>query len=163
MSRWLRGVVLAALAVQTAALAGCGGPPPPPPTVITLSLSATNDVNPTEAGAGAPVVVRIYQLASPSAFGNAEFFQLFNQDQATLSADLVKRDDIVLAPGQSKQVTLQPTDQVKAIGLLAAYRAYASATWRTVVDVTPHKTTQVTVTVGRTGIVVKQAAAKGGS
>ena len=75
----------------------------------------------------------------------------------------MKRDDIVVAPGQSKQVTLQPTDQVKAIGLLAAYRAYASATWRTVVDVTPHKTTQVTVTVGRTGIVVKQAAAKGGS
>src|ERR1700751_670969 len=94
------------------------GGPDGSPCGVRWSAPTTAD------GAGAPVVVRIYQLASPSAFGNAEFFQLFNQDQATLSADLVKRDDIVLAPGQSKQVTLQPTDQVKAIGLLAAYRAY---------------------------------------
>jgi type VI secretion system protein VasD len=162
MSRWLRGVAPAAVAGLVAVLAGCSAPPPPP-TVVALSLAASDDVNPTASGAAAPVVVRIYQLASPSSFGNAEFFQLFNQDQQTLGTDLVKREDVVLAPGQSKQVTLQPTDQVKAIGLFAGYRDYAAVAWRTVMDVTPHKTTNVAVTVGKAGIVAKPAGGKAGS
>lgn len=152
MGRWLHG--MAAL-VLLAACAGCSAPPPPPPTVVKLTLIATPDVNPTPAGQAAPVAMRVYQLASSNAFGNAEFFQLFDHDQATLKTDLVKRDDFILAPGTSKTVTLTPTDQVKALGFFAAYQDFQHATWRADVAVPPHKTTTVTVTAGRAGLVVK--------
>ena len=118
------------------AIAACSAPPkPPPPTVVELTLTATPDVNPTPSGQGAPIqgaplVVRVYQLGSTSAFTGAEFFPLFNQDQATLGTDLVKRDELTLVPGQTKTLTLTPTEPVKAVGVFAAYRDFQHATWR---------------------------------
>lgn len=151
MARWLlRAAVLGSLAA-------CAGPPPPPPlppTVVALTLTATADANPTESGQGAPVVVRVYQLASASGFGNAEFFQLFNKDADFLKSDLVKRDEFILAPGQTKTATLTPTDAVKAIGVFAAYRDFQGATWRGTANVPPNQTTRVTVTAGARGITV---------
>ena len=145
-----------------AALAACAAPPPPP-TTVALTLTATPDANATPDGKGAPVALRVYQLAATTGFTGAEFFDLFNQDQATLKTDLVRRDDITLAPGQSRTLTLQPSDQVKTIGLFAAYRDYAHATWRASADVPAHRTTTITVLVGRTGIAVNPPAGQPGS
>jgi type VI secretion system protein VasD len=153
MGRQMRaaGIALGAL-VFTASLAGCGAPPPPPPTVVALTLAASSDANVTTAGQGAPVAVRVYQLASTSAFSGAEFFQLFNQDQATLGPDLVKRDDMIIPPGGSQTITLTPLDTVKAIGVFAAYRDYGPVVWRVTMPVAPHKTTTATITAGRAGL-----------
>lgn len=157
MGRQMRaaGIALGAL-VYTALLAGCGAPPPPPPppTTIALTLAATPDANPTVAGQGAPVQLRVYQLASTSAFMGAEFFQILNQDQATLGADLLKRDDVIVAPGASQTMTLTPLDTVKAIGVFAAYRDYGPVVWRVTMPVAPHKTTTVTVTAGKAGLTL---------
>ena len=143
------GIGLAAL------LAACASPPPPPPpTQVVLTLTATPDVNPTPSGQGAPIVLRVYQLASTSGFTGAEFFDLFNNDQATLKSDLVKRDDVTLAPGQSKTLTLSPSDQVKSVGVFAGYRDYANATWRVTADIPPHKTTRITVQAGPTKLAI---------
>jgi type VI secretion system protein VasD len=156
MGRQMRaaGGVVMAFALGSV-LAGCGAPPPPPPpTVVNLSLSASADVNPTQAGQGAPIALRVYQLASTSAFSGAEFFQLFSQDQATLGADLVKRDDMIVAPGASKTLSLMPLDNVKAIGVFAAYRDYGAVVWRVSMPVAPHKTTTATVTAGHVGLAL---------
>jgi type VI secretion system protein VasD len=136
------------------AVAACSAPPPPP-TVVQLTLTATPDVNPSPSGQGAPLVVRVYQLGSTSAFTGAEFFPLFNQDQATLGTDLVKRDELTLVPGQTRTLTLTPTEQVKSIGVFAAYRDFQHATWRGSADVPPHQTTKVTVQAAGDGITVK--------
>ena len=146
MRRW--GV----FAILLGLLVGCSSPPPP--TVVQVSVSATSDVNPTEAGQGAPLAVRIYQLGSDAAFGQAEFFQLFNQDQATLKTDLVNRQEFILAPGASRSMTLNPTDQVTAIGIFAAYRNFQGAKWRATAAVAPHQTTTITVQAGANGINV---------
>lgn len=145
-----RFIILGALT----AIAACSAPPPPP-TVVQLALTATSDANPSPSGQGAPLVVRIYQLASASAFTGAEFFPLFNQDQATLGPDLIKRDELTLVPGQTKALTLTPTDQVKAIGVFAAYRDFQHATWRGHADVPQHQTTKLTVRAAADGIAVK--------
>ena len=151
-SRVLGSLVAAGL---LAALAGCAAPPPPlPPTAVAVSLTASADVNAAAGGPGAPVQIRIYQLGSTSSFGNAEFFQLFNQDQATLGPDLIKRDDIILAPGQTTSTTLSPTDPVKAIGVFAAYRNFQQATWRATAPVVAHQTTTLSVAAGHDGITV---------
>jgi type VI secretion system protein VasD len=150
---------LAAVLLPLADLVGCTPPPPPPPTVVALTLTASADANANAAGQGAPVQIRLYQLAAASGFGNAEFFQLLNQDQATLGADLVKRDDIILAPGQSKTLSLAPTDQVKALGVFAAYQNFQGVTWRASAAIPPHQTSTITITAGHDGI---SAAAKPG-
>jgi type VI secretion system protein VasD len=144
-------------------IVSCSSPPPPPPTVVNLTVSASPTVNPTASGQAAPIVVRVYQLGSTTGFEQAEFFQLFNQDQAFLKTDMVKRDDFLLTPGQTKTATLAPTDQVKALGVLAAYRDFQHTTWRATVPVPPHQTTNVTVSAGTDAVVVKAEAVKSGS
>lgn len=149
---------LAAFAL-TAALWGCAPPPPPPPpTVVSLTLAATADANAAPgAAAGAPVALRVYQLAATSAFTGAEFFQVFNQDQAALGADLVKRDDLIVAPGARKTLTLTPPDTVKAIGVFAAYRDYQGVVWRVSAPVSPHATTTLAITAGKAGLALAGA------
>lgn len=152
MARWMFGVVLLAL------VSACGGPPPPPPlapTVVELVLTAAPGANPTAAGQGAPVALRVYQLGSATNFNGAEFFQLFNGDAELLKSDVVKREDFLLAPGQTKRVTLTPGDAVKAIGVFAAYRDFQHATWRGGAEVPPNETTRVVVTAGAGGVTVK--------
>jgi type VI secretion system protein VasD len=137
-------------------LASCSAPPPPPPpTVVNLTISAAPDVNPGPNGHGAPVTLRLYQLASASGFGNAEFFALYNADAATLGSDIIKRDDVILAPSQTVHKTLTPRDDVKSLGAFAGYRNFQAAAWRASTDIPPHQTTNVTITAGAAGIALK--------
>ena len=139
-------------------LQSCGGPPPPPPppapTIAKLSLTAAADANATQSGQGAPIIIRVYQLASTAAFEKAEFFQLLNSDTALLGADAVSREEYLLAPGTTKTEELAVTDRVQAIGVFAAYREFTARTWRVVVPVPPHKTTTIAVSVTAGGLVV---------
>ncbi len=140
------------------ALSTCAAPPPPPPpTIVNVTLNAAADVNPGPDGRGAPLTVRLYQLSSASGFGNAEFFPLFNADAATLGTDIVKRDDVILAPRQTATKNLTPRDDVKSLGVFAGYRDFQHANWRGSVDIPPHQTTNVTITAGAAGLVVKAA------
>ncbi len=141
------------------ALATCA-PPPLPPTVINASVTTTADVNAGPNGTGAPISLRVYQLASPAGFEGAQFFPVFNTDAAVLKDDLVKRDDLLLAPGQSKTLTLSPPDRAKAIGVLAAYRDYESVAWRAVVAIPANQTSSLAVMVGKAGVTLKITPAK---
>ena len=136
-------------------LGSCGGPPPPPPTVVNAALSAAADAN-----GAAPVSLRVYQLVSPAGFEAAQFFPLFNGDAAVLKDDLVKRDDLLLAPGQSRTLTIAPPDRVKAIGVFAAFRDYEKLAWHTTVAVPPNKTSTLTVVAGAKGVTAKIEPAK---
>ncbi len=123
--------------------------------MVALTLTASqNDNAATAGGPGAPVQVRIYQLASSSSFGNAEFFQLFGQDKTVLGPDLIKRDDVTLAPGQTTTLTLSPTDPAKVLAVFAAYQNFQGLTWRATAPIPPHQTTTVTVTAGATGLAI---------
>jgi type VI secretion system protein VasD len=158
MGRWLQSAIPAGrvLAGVLALLAACSSPPPPPPpTVVDLTLTARADANPTAAGQGAPVALRVYQLASSAGLEGAEFFQIFNQDQSTLQGDLVKRDDFLLAPGQSKTASLKPPEQAKVLGVFAAWRDFQHAKWRVTTEIPPHQTTKITVLVGHDGLTLK--------
>jgi len=146
-------------------LAGCGGdkpppppapPPPPPPTVAEIKIEATADVNPSAPGQGAPVIVRIYQLGATDTFDRAEFFPMLHQDTATLGADLLKKEEYLVAPNTTKKETAKVGEKVQAIGIFAAYRDFQTKTWRTTVPLPANKTTPVTVTLDANGITRAQ-------
>jgi type VI secretion system protein VasD len=134
-------------------LESCSGPPPPPPpTIVNVQVSVTADINLTADGQGAPVVTRIYQLASKTAFDGAEFFPLYKSDAATLGPDLIKKDEFLLLPGSTKSVTLTPADAVHGVGVFGAFRDFQNVTWRASADIPAHQTTAITITVDRAGI-----------
>jgi type VI secretion system protein VasD len=148
--------LLAGALAMAAWLSGCSAPPPPPPpTVVHLTLTTTADANPTAGGAGAPVALRVYQLAASANFNAAEFFPLYNTDAAVLKGDLIHRDDFLLPPGQTKTIDIEPTDPVHAIAVFAGYRDVQHALWRAATDIGAHKTTNITVTAGHDGLTLK--------
>ncbi len=157
LASWGIGAARAVVLPALLALSACGGPPPLPPTVVQLKIAASADVNKTSAGQGAPVVIRVYQLSSTSAFEKAEFFRLLNGDTATLGADLLKRDEYLLPPGGAKEATLTLNDQVHAIGVFAAFREFQKMTWRGTVTPPPHKTTTIDVLASATGVAAAPA------
>lgn len=138
------------------ALAGCGGkepPPPPPPGIVELTITAAPNVNPDKAGRASPVNVTVYQLTSRSAFDTADFFQL--NDPKLLAADQRGRDQILLAPGEKKALTLQFQEGVHYIAIAGAFRSIDKATWRAVVEVPPHGTTKLTAQLAGITVTLK--------
>ncbi|PPD31635.1 MAG: type VI secretion system lipoprotein TssJ [Methylomonas sp.] len=115
-------------------------PPPPPPTVINLQIEPAANLNADIKGNGAPVMLRIYELREQSNFTTADFFALFNNEKATLGADLVRKQELLLQPGESKTLSLNPDDAVQAVGFFAAFRSLDTAQWRMVRDVKTHQT-----------------------
>lgn len=163
---WMQRLTWRAAAALGAALclSGCGSKSPPAapvqPTAVYLTLSAAKDANATAEGKGAPVGLRVYKLASTTTFNQAEFLQLFERDAALLKDDILGRKEYLLAPGQTKTVTMTLDDKVKAIGVFAAYRDYDAVKWRGQAEFPEHETTNVFVLAGNTGLAVVAAPAK---
>jgi type VI secretion system protein VasD len=129
----LRWVAIAMLAALAACASG-----PPKATKARMTVLAQSDVNPDASGRPSPVVVRVYQLQQDAKFANAEFFALFDDEQQTLGADLLARDEITLAPGERKEVQVEVKGEAKFLGAVAAYRDIRNSQWR-VVQAAPKK------------------------
>jgi type VI secretion system protein VasD len=132
-------------------LAGCAKPPPPPPPpppgVIELTIKAGGDINPDVDGRASPVVVRVYQLASDAKFNAVDFFQLFDKEAATLGADLIGREEVVVSPGDTKKLSSPLKPNAQFVGIAAAFRDIDKAQWRATVDVPPNGTTPLEATL----------------
>lgn len=134
------------LALSGALIAGCASKPVVTPVSITLAAGA--DANPDARGRASPLTVRVYVLKSPGPFEGADFFSLFEKDQATLGAELVQREEMLLRPGESRKLDLTLPADAKAIGVMAAFRDLDRARWREVRAVEPGKPQTLTVTFG---------------
>lgn len=141
-------VVLAALAMVWV-LAGCASKPVPPVvTPIAMTVTAGADANPDVRGRASPLTLRVYVLKSPGPFEGADFFSLFEKDTATLGAELVQREEMLLRPGESRKLDLTLPADAKAIAVMAAYRDLDRARWREVRAIEPGKPLVMTVTLG---------------
>ena len=127
-----RAATVALLAVMLV-VCGCKSKAPkpvPPPVPAHLTVAARADVNPDEAGRASPVVLRVYQLKDDAAFRDADFFALFDKEQATLAASLIDRLEFVLAPGDQRNQEFPISGEAKFLAVAAAYRDIRNADWR---------------------------------
>ncbi|MGQ0697770.1 MAG: type VI secretion system lipoprotein TssJ [Panacagrimonas sp.] len=135
VSRWI-GIVLCALV-----LAGCSAKKKPDeapkPAVLEVELTSTADLNPDTSGRASPLIVRVYALRALGNFETADFFALYEKDEQVLAADLVKREEWGLKPGDTTRVKREFAPDVKFIAVMAAFRDVERATWRASVAVPP--------------------------
>jgi type VI secretion system protein VasD len=153
---WMRRMlVLTCIGLFPAGMIGCGGADVPPPTRVEGSLMASEDVNPNLRGEPSPVFVRLYELRAETAFANAGFFQLYDDDSAVLGGDLQDRSDYVLRPGETVQLAKTLKPETRFLGVVAAYQDIDQATWRALVAVPPERTTAMTVALSRLDLSVE--------
>lgn len=126
---------------------GCGSPQPaapPPATPVALdpvtlqvTLIATDDVNPDNRGRASPLSVRIYELRSRSAFDAADFFSLYEREQATLGTELLAKEQYILRPGDTQGYTRKAQAETRFLGVVAAFRDLEGSTWRLAAGIAP--------------------------
>jgi type VI secretion system protein VasD len=151
--------------LMLALLQACGGPAPQPqpeppkPTIVNLEIRSAADINSDTSGKASPVMLRIYELRETSSFGSADFFSLFNQDQATLSSESVRKQELLLKPGDTKMITIQPEPDTRALGFFAAFRQLDTAQWRALMPITAHQTQSALIIIKGNELLLKSVEA----
>jgi type VI secretion system protein VasD len=155
-----------AMAVALAAVlasSACGKEPPAAPPAMTIAappeaeakasmaMSASPDVNPDASGRPSPVVVRVYQLKTDAGFRAAEFDALFDDEQKVLGAELISRDEFMLAPAEKRTLDVALASETRFVGAIAAFRDIRNAEWRAIV---PAPKSALTVAIERSRIVL---------
>lgn len=143
-------------------LVGCGGPevkeepapPPPPPTQVELGITATPGVNPDSAGRASPLLFRVYELKDLAAFDGAGFFALYGKEQETLGGDLVRKEEFMLAPGETKRLEFEADAATRHLAVFAAFRDLETARWRASAVIPRNRTTVVEVQLKGNEIVM---------
>ncbi|MFO1199090.1 MAG: type VI secretion system lipoprotein TssJ [Burkholderiaceae bacterium] len=130
-----RALVLSGVAAALLAAGCASGPKPtfPVPRALEISVQAAPGLNPDVRDRPTPVVLRIYELRSPVAFEAADFFTLFDKDQAALGNDIVGKEELQLRPGESAKLVRELKPETRTVGVFAAFRDLERSRWRAVV------------------------------
>jgi type VI secretion system protein VasD len=137
------------------ALAHCA-PAPPPPPVLNLTIAGTAGQNPDPSGRASPVAVRVYQLSGTAKFSQADVFGLMNNEAKVLGAEEATSSmEFLIAPGESKKVTVDLKPMVSAIGVAVLYRDIDHAQWRSTGTANAHGPTDLSATLGRLALTLK--------
>ena len=129
----------------------------PSPTRVEAKIEAAQDINPDYDGRPSPLVIRLYELKSPTVFNNAAFFALYDTDTAELGADLQNREELELQPGQALEIERELKPETRYYGIMAAYRDIDNATWRAVYEVEEASTAELAILVGRLNVSIAEA------
>ena len=124
---------LASIIAVSGLVAACAASGPPEDVVIKGTLQATETVNPDAQGRPSPIVVKVFQLKARDKFELADFFALFDSAEATLGADVLAVEDVMMTPGEVRpyEGAFDPT--TRYVGVIGAYRDINQAQWRAVV------------------------------
>ena len=145
------------LALAAIALAGCAGPGLKPPTRADVVLHATTSVNPDAGGRPSPLVLSVYELKASGRFTAADFLSLHERADQTLATDLVRREEVLLAPGESRTLNLRLQDGSRYLGITGGFRHYGEARWRALAAIPEGTTSRVVVRADTLSVNVESA------
>lgn len=124
-------------------------------TSIEATIEASQDINPDYEGNPSPLVVRLYELKSPTAFNNAGFFALYDSDAAELGDDMQGREEWDFAPGDKVTIERDLQPETRWVGVMGAYRDIENTAWRAVAEMDEGSSNDVIIALGRTGISIE--------
>ena len=149
---WIR--VTGALVCAALLAVGAGGCKGARPTHVDAAITAVADLNPDGNGRPSPVVVRVYELKTLSNFENADFYALYDEEAATLGADLVARDELEIRPGDERRYERTADPTTHYLGVIAAFRDLENARWRASVKLGDEKRVSLQIKLYTTAVSV---------
>ena len=122
--------LLSILPSACSVLGGNDEPNPKQPRLLEISIAADANANIDTHERGAPIMLRIYELASDVGFLEADFFSIQDREKITLGSDLLSTDVFMLRPGETRSIRRKAQAGTTAIGVFAAYRDLPASVWR---------------------------------
>lgn len=148
-----REFLIGTLAFGAFTLTGCM---PAGPGVVTVVAQGAAGMNPGPDGADRPLTLQVVQMRSAGAFDGADFFAL-QTPQASLGAEFIKADQIVLTPGASKTLSIGLDAGTTVIGVVAGFRTPAGKVFRTKASVSATESVTFSLGVSASGITLRKA------
>lgn len=108
----------------------------PSATYFDLTMKAAPDLNPDLTSRPSPMVLRLVEMKSHTAFENADYLTLASNLKATLGPDYVADETMAIRPGEEKHLQLKLHNGSRYVGVIAEYRALDKAQWRYVLEPT---------------------------
>lgn len=97
---------------------------------LELMVLASPLINPDGNGAPSPMAVRIHLLNSAANFSKANFFQLWEKDEATLGPTLLGKQEFIIKPSEAQRLTMKLQEGTTMIGIVGGFRNFQNAKWR---------------------------------
>jgi type VI secretion system protein VasD len=159
-SRPRRRLIVIGVLLAVAAVSGCATDKSAKTTPVKFDIQADQQVNPDANGQPTPVVVRVYELKSTTAFTQAAFFDLFDNDAKVLGSDLVAKREFEIKPGDRVDFDRDTPVETRYIGVTAAFRLGDDSQWRTTAEIKPEKNNTIVVKVAAQSISIEADAGK---
>jgi type VI secretion system protein VasD len=105
--------------------------------IVSLSIVASPQINPTIDGEPRPVQLRIYQLKDDVRLQAATFEQIWKEDATVLGPDIVKRDDVFVYPNTRTDVKFDRDASASHIAFAALFRNPKGRSWYTSFELPP--------------------------
>ena len=109
----------------------------PPAGIVTLAIYAHPLTNMDLSGRPSPTVIRIYQLRKEVDFNEASFFDLYDQDKVLLSADLLAREELVIAPGSFSTHSFIVNPEARFFAVMAGFQDTGNSIQKQILPVDP--------------------------
>lgn len=143
-----------------AALPACsGGTPAVKTTSLEFAIEADQEINPNSDGNPAPILLRVYELKTKTAFEQASFFELLDGDTTKLGPELVAKREFEVKPGEKSTFKRDSPTDAKHVGVIAGFREINTANWRSVVDIVPDRTNSFLIQVSTLAVRIELAKA----
>ncbi len=97
---------------------------------LQLLVQAQRSLNTDTRNVSASLALRVYVLRDASGFEKASFDSLYDQDEATLGANLLVRESLHLRPGEMRELALEVSGDARAVGVFGAFREIDQSQWR---------------------------------
>jgi len=124
------------------------------PTKIKAQILASHEINPDINNRPSPLVIRVYELNSAATFNNVGFFQLYDEEAATLGGDLIARQEFEISPGEGRELIFKPQENARVFAVLAAFRNIDQAMWRATTELKLNSTNTLIVKIGNQSITI---------
>lgn len=116
-------------------------------TKIDATIIVTADANPDHRGQASPIVIRIYELKSKTAFQRPDFFTLFDQEANALGDDLLAREQLELRPNIKRPFRKKVHKDTQYIGVVAAFQEIGQSQWFDIYEIKNHRKNKVTIKI----------------
>ncbi len=96
---------------------------------VSLSVVASDTINPSPEGEPRPVLLRVYQLKDEIALHSATFDQVWRNDKEALGSDIVMRGETYAYPNTRTEVAFQRNPDANSVVVAALYRGFQGKSW----------------------------------
>ncbi len=100
------------------------------------------------------MVLRLYILSSPDLFTEANFFELWEKDEATLGPALLGKKEIFLTPSDVQRISAPLSPDALAVGVTVGYADFKNAKWRAIIPLQGEKTLKLRAKVDSAAVTL---------